>query len=237
MNTNNVSVLTIAAFCLSFVSLSGCSTLEVTNLDANAKPLILDHRIKATVGLEKNQLDKNDQSPNVFKWPDKLVDVLQQEGVFSQVISPYKTNDVVDLVVRSSTSGKFRDTGTANFFTWWPGPFIFAQTWRGTQFIYDLTANVELVDSRSNKVIGKYSADSSYLLVHSSGSPFHLLGAACLIPGIIKGSLATWPHGNYLTEIYKKAYPETWKKIAVAISKDPALAQYLKDHPSSQFAK
>ena len=231
MNKNHFSWLIVAIISLCFLVLSGCNSLQVTSLDQNANPLTIDHRVQATAGIERNQLGKNDQSPEVKDWPNKLPEVLKQEGVFSQIIYPFKKNDVVDLIVHSTTTGKFRDGGAANFFTWWPGPFIFAQAWRGTQFIYDLSADVELTDGRTSKVVGKYHAEASYKLVHSSWSAFHILGTALIIPGIIKASLSTSPRDAYLREIYKKAYPEIWMKIAASISEDQALSQYLTTRP------
>lgn len=237
MNNNHFSWLIVAIMSLCFLLLSGCSSLKVTSLDQNTKPLTINQRVMATAGIERNQLGQNDESPEVNEWSNKFPEVLKKEGVFSEIIYPYKRNDVVDLIVHSTTTGKFRDGGAANFFTWWPGPFIFAQTWRGTQFTYDLAADVELTDGRTNKVVGKYHAETSYKLVHSSWSAFHILGTAILIPGIIKGSLSTSPRGTYLTEIYKKAYPEIWMKIAASISEDQALSEYLKNRSKRNNVK
>ena len=108
MNKNHFSWLIVAIISLCFLALSGCSSLKVTSLDQNAKPLTIDQRVKAKAGIERNQPGKNDQSPEVNEWANAFPEVLKKEGVFSEIIYPYKRNDVVDLVVHSTTTGKFR---------------------------------------------------------------------------------------------------------------------------------
>jgi hypothetical protein len=218
-----------------FVLLAGCSSLQIERLNETAQPsLVTGQRIWARAGVEKNQPNANGQPAEINWWSNKIAQVLKRENVFSEVVYPYEKDRAIDLLVRRKTTGKFREGGrAANFFTWWPGPFIFAQSWRGTRFIYDLSADVELLDSQTQKVVGKYHDDRSYEIIHKSGNPFHLLGAALLFPGMIKGALETEPRSRYQSAVLKKGYPEIWKKISASIKADQALSNYLKTRQSN----
>lgn len=99
-------------------------------------------------------------------------------------------------------SGDFRDNAAKNFFTWWRGAIVFTHNWRSSRYIYDVLADIEVID-----------AESSHELVHKSGNPFPFLAASAIVPGVIKGNLSSSPRLKYRQQMYDVAYPNLWKKL------------------------
>jgi len=159
---------------------------------------------------------------------DYLADdkTLYQNGVITElqrkrvaiIKYPY-VGQQVDYIISGTVSGKFRNNGAANFFTWWPGPFVFAHGWHGTMFIYDATASATLENTASGEV-KKYTAAMTETLKHTSGNIFHIAGAALIFPGVIKGAINVSPRTAYRKQIYEAVYSDLWRDISSRIASD-----------------
>lgn len=200
--------------------INGCSSLYV--IDLNPQPLTsnnLKHDTNLVVGIETIDIAAGGYE-DAEKWQQGLADALRNEGTFNTITQTFGDKQNIDLLIRTKVSGNFHHNGTKNFFTWWPGPLVYAQGWRGTRFIYDAASDVEIIDANSGVVLGNYHAESSHELIHRSYNPWHFFGTILIIPGTIKASLSTFPRPFYREEIYKAAYPALWKKMAILIEED-----------------
>ena len=208
--------------CLSFFLLfmTGCTTFQIVDL----KPQALissnpEYSTNAIAGVETMSIIHSEYS-DAGQWQQGLADVLRDEGVFKSVSHPYIDKDNIDILISGDVGGDFRHHGAKNFFTWWPGPFIFAHNWRGTRYIYDAYANVKVTDANSGEILGEFHAESSHELIHKSNNPGPIIGALVILPGVIKGGMSVSPRVKYRGQMYEVAYPNLWKKIAIKIDED-----------------
>ncbi len=148
-----------------------------------------------------------------------LVRALDETRSFSRVLWP-DSEEAADLVLRGRIEARWSGSGVANFFTYWPGGLVFAPAWNGHRWKFRTSAKMELVDTRSGKVVGNYTADTEYGLVHRTGNPLHFFGAVFAPLGILQGALRTWPRGLHKKHLYEAAYPELWRQIAAQIVAD-----------------
>lgn len=215
MNSKLTTIFVLFMFFLTGF-MSGCSSLKV--VDLNPQPLVSNAILQdndTIVSMDPIEIVAGGFK-DAEKWQKGLADVLRNEKIF-HIISPSIKDKYTDLLIRGKVSGSFRPNGTKNFFTWWPGPLIFAQGWRGTRYIYDATADIDVVDVKSGDVLGSYYAESSYELIHKSYNPWHFFGTLFIIPGTIKASVSTVPRALYRQKIYEAVYPALWKKMALLI--------------------
>lgn len=200
--------------------LSGCSIKVVNNTPSNdvseiPNTLNLDKKIGLTQTKKAEIFAYAEDQPKPFNnFPVKM-----QERRIGYVEYPYSGYGNVDYIIDTELTADFRNYGFQNFLTWFPGPLIFAHSWRGNRFVYDLTAiaNVLNVKTGSRK---QYTVKSTHTVTHRSGNPFHFLGAAMVFPGIIKASLSTWPHKRYREAVYKVAYDDLWDRLSIQIAND-----------------
>lgn len=210
----NISILFVLV-----ILISGCTTFEVRNLDS--EPSIhssIQAKTNLIVGIDT--LKVSGKYNDAEKWQQGLDDVLRNEGVFKQVSHPYINKGNLDLIIRGKVGDEFRKHGARNFFTWWPGPLILAHHWRGTHYIYDATADIEVVDALSRNVLDRYHAESSYELIHKSASPGPFFAALFIVPGVIKGAMTVSPRGKYRQFLYEAVYPNLWQQISQQIVAD-----------------
>ena len=221
MNSNQHKVF-LSFVLLSTFFINGCSSLNV--IDIKQQQYVPISGIKnlpnIMVGVKPLEIVGNSSYRDAEKWQQGLVDVLREKRIFKSVSQSRVNRKSFDLIIRGTVNGNFRQNGSKNFFTWWPGPIFFAQGWRGTQFIYDAQSDIEVVDAKTKEVLGIYHAESSYQLSHRSYNPWHLFGALMIIPGIIKGAINVDPRANYRELIYQDAYPNLWEKISNGIVND-----------------
>ena len=150
--------------------ISGCTTFQIVDLNSKFLPSTTG-KAKTNIVVGIDSLSVGGKYTDAGKWQQGLVDVLSNEGVFRKVSHPYLKNENVDLIIRGEVGGDFRHHGAKNFFTWWPGPFILTHHWRGTRYIYDAYADIDVIDINSGDVLGSYHAESSHELIHKSASP------------------------------------------------------------------
>lgn len=206
------------------VLLTGCTTFHITNIDSKAvvEDLRADSTIEEVVSVDKMRIGPNNEYGDADSWQQGLSESLKSAGGFKYVASPHFDDADVDIVVRGEVSGEFQNRGFLNFITWWPGPFLFMHNWRGSRFLFDAQADVELFDNRLNTVVGKYHAKTSHELVHRSNNPGPMFAALIVVPGVIKGIMTSWPREKYRRQMYEVAYPDLWKQISQDIAKDQA---------------
>lgn len=143
----------------------------------------------------------------------QIANLLEKNKIFEKVIYPYNSGDV-DLILKGKVKSNWKSTGFLNFITWFPGPLLFMPNWRGTRFIYELNAEIELIDAGTGKTTGQYQASTVHKLIHRSGNPIgHVFGVAILIPGVVKGVLNTRPRSKYRKMIWAKSYPDLWARV------------------------
>ncbi len=207
-----------------FLILSGCTTFQINELDPKTtwEGGQADPTLEEVIGVEKIAITSNDEYGDAENWQQSLSESLKKDGGFNYIVFPYYSEADVDLIVRGQVSGQFRNRGFLNFITWWPGPFLLMHNWRGTRFIFDAQANVELIDKKLNTVIKTYHATTSHEMIHRSNNPGPIFGAVIFIPGVIKGIMSAWPREKYRKEVYEVAYPALWKKISQEIANDQA---------------
>lgn len=219
LNPHNMLLKLFFIFPL-IVSFSGCSTIQVVDIDPQALTSTnLNNKINEVVGIELFDADNGGYS-DADRWQQGFSEALHNEAIFEAVYQPVVDKRGIDFIIRGNISGSFRPNGAKNFFTWWPGPLIFAQGWRGNRYIYDLRTDVEIIEASSGDIIGKYNAENSHELIHKSYNPWHLFGTLIFVPGIIKGSFAVSPSAQYRQQIYELAYPKLWKNISNRIAED-----------------
>lgn len=207
-----------------FFILSGCTTFQINELNSKTtwEGRQADPTLEEVIGVEKMAITSNDEYGDAEDWQQSLSQSLKRDGGFKYIVFPYYAESDVDLIIRGQVSGQFRNRGFLNFITWWPGPFLLMHNWRGTRYIFDAQADVELIDKKLNTVIKTYHADASHEMIHRSNNPGPIFGAVFFIPGVIKGIMSSWPREKYRKEVYEVAYPALWKKISQEIANDQA---------------
>ena len=221
MNLTLHKVLLSFSLVLSLI-LSGCTTFQIVDLKPQTLPSgYVKHPTKAVVGVETMEIVGGEYR-DADAWQQGLDDVLRGEGVFKTIFHPLvnKDKDKINLLIRGKVSGDFRYDGAKNFFTWWPGGLVFAPNWRGTRYMYDAYADVEVIDIYTGKVLGTYHAESSHELFHKSNNPGPFIAALVIVPGVVKGAMSVSPRTKYRQLMYEVAYPNLWKKIAMQIDED-----------------
>ncbi len=141
-----------------------------------------------------------------------LVRALDETRSFSRVLWP-DSEEAADLVLRGRIEARWSGSGVANFFTYWPGGLVFAPAWNGHRWKFRTSAKMELVDTRSGKVVGNYTADTEYGLVHRTGNPLHFFGAVFAPLGILQGALRTWPRGSTRNTYTKRPTPSSGGRL------------------------
>jgi hypothetical protein len=153
-------------------------------------------------------------------WEGAMARILREANMFARLLYPKSSSSKVDFTIRADIESHWHTRGFRNFLTYWPGGLLFAPSWRGTRMQFDAEATVELIDAKKDEPVGEYLASTSHEYIHQSGNPFHFLGAALILPGMIRGSTATWPRAKYKKQVYQVAYPQLWKRIAHQIVAD-----------------
>lgn len=202
---------------------SACSA-RVVNLGSRALAVSLPAGLPFdwSVGVEP-LTRRGDSYGDASDWQEGLEGALRKHQVFVDVHYPYSGEEPVDFILRGSVTGKFRSgSGFPNFLTWWPGPLVFAHNWRGTRFVYDTHAELELVDARSRKVVARYDEKAEHQLIHRSTNPGPFFGALIIIPGVVKGIMTTWPRGRYRSMTYEAAYGDFWRQVSMSIARERA---------------
>lgn len=200
---------------------SGCRTFSIAPLKPVNVPPTTGTPFQDTIAFEALRLGAGSH-PDAQKWEDMLPEVLLSEHVFDAVVPVDRSKGSEHFLLRGEVGGAFRPRGTANFFTWFPGPFVLAHGWRGTRFTYDARADLELVDRRTLEVVGRYHAETTHEMVHRSYNPGPIIGAALILPGVIKGLMTTKPSANYRKRVYEEAYGDLWEQSARQIAADRA---------------
>jgi hypothetical protein len=204
--------------------LSGCTTLKIVNLKPEdvAKPTGLP--FEDSVAIESMVGDPGADA-ETETWQKNFAEVLRKEHIFDRVDDPYRRGKPTNLLLRGKVTGRFRGGGGygfLNFLTWFPGPFLLMHNWRGTRFEYVARADVELVETQTQQVVGDYTAETAHKLIHRSSNPGPIFAAIIIIPGVVKAIVSTWPREQYRQMIYEKAYGDLWELMAVRIANDRA---------------
>lgn len=175
-----------------------------------------------TVGIEMFRDSRGEQSAaNSEHWGEGLASVLADQQVFKRIVYPYQ-GEPVDLILKASVDSKWSGGG-ANFATYFPGGLVFAPSWRGTQFRYNVDATVDVFAPDQSKLIGQFNASNSYKITHKSANPMHFLGAALVFPAVLTGSLRTWPRSRYRKMVYEQSYQDLWRGMAETMLRDPTI--------------
>jgi len=202
--------------------MTGCTTFKVVDLNESISAQEGSLKTNANrVGVQL--LEAKSDYGDALSFQQGLANSLRTEGVFNNISYPVNANDNVELLIRGKVAGQFRKNGAKNFFTWWPGPLIFAHNWRGTRFVYDAFVDIELINAGTGEVLGNYHAESAHELIHKSAGPGPFIGALVIVPGVIKGAVSVSPRGKYRQKLYEVAYANLWHKVAVLIAKDQEL--------------
>lgn len=206
--------------CIVYILLmTGCTTFQIVDLNESVANQVGGLKANSDrVGVQP--LEVSNDYGDAVTFQQDLANALRREGVFNNISHPVNANDNVELLIRGKVSGKFRKNGAKNFFTWWPGPLIFAHNWRGTRFVYDAFADIELINAGTGEVLGNYHAESAHELIHKSAGPGPFIGALVIIPGVIKGAVSVSPRGKYRKKLYEATYTGLWHKVAVMIAQD-----------------
>jgi hypothetical protein len=147
---------------------------------------------------------------------------LRSSGLFRRVAAPAEVDFTPDLLLRGEVEGRFEYSGGLNFVTWFPGPFLLMHNWRGNRYEYIAQAEMDLLDARSENVVQHYRVSTHHKLIHRSGNPFPMFGAALIIPGVARGAQNVKPRPLYRETLYQEAYPALWTAVIDAIRADRA---------------
>lgn len=202
--------------------LSGCGPSRIDVLAKEPVPTTLPTNIpfKATLGIVLLEADETSDG-QLVTWQQNFARTMRELGVFKRVQTRYDGTTQVDVILRGTVSGAFQPgPGLGNFFTWFPGPLVFAHNWRGNHYVFDAASELELVDRASGRVIGTYAAQTSHEMIHKSTNPGPILGALSVIPGVVKGGLSVSPSTKYRRATYKAAYRDLWTTLATKIAND-----------------
>jgi hypothetical protein len=209
--TRPVLVLSIGAF------LVACAA-KVVNLEPDAMPGRYEPEspFPESVGVERCSM-----SGALLREEEicsaGLAAALWDDRVFRNVNHPYEGRTEVDLILKSEIEGYWRHGGFLNFITWFPGPLLFMHNWRGTRFIYEADAKVELVDAETMQTIGTYRGSTSQQLIHRSTNPGPMFGALIVIPGVVKGATNVRPREKYRAMIYEATFRDLGQIVAAEL--------------------
>lgn len=150
----------------------------------------------------------------------EVASLLRNDRVFETVEEPYLDGGDADFVLETRVKERWGSTGFLNFITWFPGPIIFMPNWRGNRFLVEITAQMDLIDTATGERTA-YEASTHHEMVHRSANPIgHLLGAAIIVPGVVRGIRSISPKGPYRQVIYAEAYPKLWKRLVAMLVAD-----------------
>jgi len=218
-------IVNVKQFRILFVSFilfltNGCNSLQI--VDLKQEPITKNYTNNSTdliVGIDPMDV-VNEGYNDIFQWGQGLPEALHDEGVFKVISHSHIDKTKIDILITGKVGGDFHHSKAKNFFTWWPGPLIFAQSWRGTHYIFNSYADVTVSDPHTGEILGRYHADTSHELIHKSYNPTHILATAIIVPGLIKAGKSDSPRKRYREQLYEVAYPALWKNIAARIAKD-----------------
>lgn len=205
--------------CLPLVG--GCA-IKVVNLTPADPPVsqLAETPFEDTVAVEVLRTTDIGGYEDAAGFQQGLAQALRQGQVFRRVTDPQAANYQVDFVLRGTVGGEFHSSDLLNFITWFPGPFILMHHWRGTRFTYHARADIEIVDARTATVVGRYRVENRHQLMHRSPNPFHGLGAALILPGVLKGVSSLDPREQYRSLLYAAAYSKLWEPLLAQIIAD-----------------
>ena len=215
----------LASIALTTALLAGCRA-NLVRLDprepvATPQPIELPFRDAVSIEVQFDSGRYADAKAHQMQ----LFDVLDRAAIFDRVLRNHRDSGT-NLALQGRVDGHFESNGAANFFSWFLGPFIFAQTWHGTVHHYIARAELELVEIASGRKLGRYEAQVAYELSHRSGNPAQILGTALLVPGIVKGAINVNPRDTYRLLLYEAVYPELWRLIAAQMLADQGPRYY-----------
>lgn len=218
--TPKLCVALLAGFAL----LASACGMKVVNLTPAGPPPaeLAQLPFEDVVAVEPLQTVETDDSDDARRFQLGFEKGLREANLFRQVTAPQAASFQVDFTLRGRVSGEFHRNGFLNFVTWFPGPFLLMHSWRGTRHFYDARADVELIDSRTQAVVGNYHAETRQRLTHQSGNPFHILGVVIIFPGAMKGYRSIKPALIHRAALYEEAYEDLWNKLAIEIARDRA---------------
>ena len=163
-----------------------------------------------------------DDWDDAVRYQHGLREAMRKAHLFRRVSSPEKNDFQADLIVRGQVEGRFEYSGSLNFLTWFPGPFFLMPHWRGNRYEYVIQADVSIVDARTEAPVERYQLETRHRLVHRSPTPFPILGAALILPGLIRGGDNVHPRAPYRTAMYEQAYGDLWRSVIAEIAADRA---------------
>jgi hypothetical protein len=200
---------------------SGCAPM-VVSLDPLYTPVPVPTAAQRVGSIRVAPLElEPGRQEEAQRWQRGLPAALEGTGLFRTVVAASGSGEAADFVLRGRVRGDFLPGGLKNFLTWFPGPFIFAPNWRGNHFVYETHAELELVDARSQRVVARYEESLHHALIHKSGNPVgHLLGAAIIAPGVVRGILNVRPRRRYRSLIYEQAYADLWDQLGARLVTD-----------------
>lgn len=212
----------ITVLCAMFISLLvGCAPTivnleEPSGFPRRAAPLELVAKIESfeVVPAEGNGFEHE-------RFVERgLADELREANLFSTVVYPAGEWTEADVTLRGRVSHRWPSVAGDVFVTHFPGGLIFMPSWHGLQYPFEAKATVDLIDGRSGSVVETYEASTSHQFVHKSANPAHFLGAAVIVPAVVRGAVLGHARGKRRTLTYEVAYPELWRKIVQQIAAD-----------------
>jgi hypothetical protein len=206
----------------SCLALSGGCAIKVVNLTPAMAPgrESAETPFEDTVAVEVLRGTDSGGYEDAADFQQGLAQALREGRVFRRITDPQAADYQVDFVLRGTVGGEFHSSSLLNFITWFPGPIVLMHHWRGTRFTYDARADIEMVDARTEMVVGRYHVENREELIHRSANPFHGLGAILILPGVLKGVSSISPSERYRSLLYAAAYSKLW---------DPLVAQIIAD--------
>ncbi len=196
---------------------SGCKTLSIAPLHPANPPPVAETPFPDVIVIEDLRVGASAYT-DAQPWQDALPAHLEAGHVFAGVVRVDRSTGSERFQLGGEVSGDFRPGGVANFFTWFPGPLVLSHGWRGTRFIYDVSADLELVDTGTKEIVSRYHVETSHQLSHRSYNPGPMFGAVLVIPGVVKGILTTKPRATYRRLVYESAYADLWKRATDEIT-------------------
>lgn len=160
-------------------------------------------------------------APGAGPWQRSLSSWLRDANLFAEVVGHGEAGRA-NWTLEGVVGGAFDDTRRANALTWFPGPLIFAQSWRGSIYRYRARARLELVERDTGRRAGPYRAGVAMEFQHRSASPAHFLGTLLIVPSVVKASLDDEPRSKARTLLYRRIYPELWRRVLAELVADRA---------------
>lgn len=216
----------------------GCSNLGVERVGTSPSPPQIrsspDLPLPAVLRVKRVVPSARDAGLDPEKHLDGLL-VPALNDVFALVIHQGTSRVPPDLIAQTRVIGSWDTNGGANFAAYFPGGLIFAPGWYGTRMTYSTRAEVDLVDARTKEVVSQYTAESQHMMTFTNWHPGHFVGAAIVVGGVVRGSLATFPRALYKSKVYEVAYPALWRSLVEQIIEDrlPLHAAALAERRSS----